>query len=168
MGPRAGSGASVSEDGAFVAVDWGTSSFRAWRMAADGTPLAFSRGPEGMLHCASAGFAQPLFEEVTRAAFVDAMVPDMTFAFGDYDNDGFQDAVLVGWAFQEHPNLLLHNQGDGRLVDATERVQDGFASVPHGWGAVFGDYDNDGDLDLFVPMGGSLELAGGRSAAAQR
>ena len=33
---------------AFVAVDWGTSSFRAWLMAADGTELAESRGPEGM------------------------------------------------------------------------------------------------------------------------
>lgn len=56
----------MSEDGAFVAVDWGTSSFRAWRMAADGTPLAFSRGPEGMLHCASAGFAPVLRQHLEK------------------------------------------------------------------------------------------------------
>lgn len=52
--------------GAFVAVDWGTSSFRAWRMAADGTPLAHSRGPEGMLHCARAGFAPVLRQHLEK------------------------------------------------------------------------------------------------------
>ncbi|WP_370673742.1 2-dehydro-3-deoxygalactonokinase [Pleomorphomonas sp. PLEO] len=41
---------------AFIAIDWGTSSFRAWLMAADGTPLAERRGEEGMRHCATAGF----------------------------------------------------------------------------------------------------------------
>lgn len=41
---------------AFVAIDWGTSSFRAWLMAADGTPLAERRSDEGMRHCAAAGF----------------------------------------------------------------------------------------------------------------
>ncbi|MGJ4951928.1 2-dehydro-3-deoxygalactonokinase [Bradyrhizobium sp. HKCCYLS20291] len=45
---------------AFVAVDWGTSSFRAWLMASDGTELAESRGSEGMLHCATSGFAPVL------------------------------------------------------------------------------------------------------------
>ena len=58
---------SASADAAaFVAVDWGTSSFRAWRMAADGTPLAYSRGPEGMLHCASAGFAPVLQQHLEK------------------------------------------------------------------------------------------------------
>lgn len=58
---------SASADAAaFVAVDWGTSSFRAWRMAPDGTPLAYSRGPEGMLHCASAGFAPVLQQHLEK------------------------------------------------------------------------------------------------------
>ena len=42
--------------GAFIAIDWGTSSFRAWLMAADGTPLAERRSDEGMRHCITAGF----------------------------------------------------------------------------------------------------------------
>ena len=42
--------------GAFVAIDWGTSSFRAWLMAEDGTPLVERRSQEGMRHCATAGF----------------------------------------------------------------------------------------------------------------
>jgi 2-dehydro-3-deoxygalactonokinase len=56
--------------GAFVVVDWGTSSFRGWLMSADGEALAESRGSEGMLHCtgggAGAGFAPVLRDHLTR------------------------------------------------------------------------------------------------------
>jgi 2-dehydro-3-deoxygalactonokinase len=52
--------------GAFVAVDWGTSSFRGWLMAADGTVLAESRGAEGMLHCADSGFAPVLRDHLAK------------------------------------------------------------------------------------------------------
>ncbi|MBK4735365.1 2-dehydro-3-deoxygalactonokinase [Noviherbaspirillum pedocola] len=50
----------------FVAVDWGTSSFRAWPMSADGMPLAQSRGPEGMLHCMTEGFEPVLRQHLER------------------------------------------------------------------------------------------------------
>ena len=52
--------------GAFVVVDWGTSSFRGWLMSADGAVLAESRGGEGMLHCAGAGFAPVLSDHLRR------------------------------------------------------------------------------------------------------
>jgi 2-dehydro-3-deoxygalactonokinase len=52
----------------FVAVDWGTSSFRAWLMAADGTALAESRGSEGMLHCTTAGFEPVLRQHLEKLA----------------------------------------------------------------------------------------------------
>lgn len=51
---------------AFVAVDWGTSSFRGWLMTADGAVLAETRGPEGMLHCAAAGFAPVLADHLAN------------------------------------------------------------------------------------------------------
>jgi 2-dehydro-3-deoxygalactonokinase len=51
---------------AFVVVDWGTSSFRGWLMSADGEALAESRGGEGMLHCADAGFAPVLRDHLAR------------------------------------------------------------------------------------------------------
>jgi 2-dehydro-3-deoxygalactonokinase len=51
---------------AFVVVDWGTSSFRGWLMSADGAALAESRGGEGMLHCASAGFAPVLRDHLAK------------------------------------------------------------------------------------------------------
>jgi 2-dehydro-3-deoxygalactonokinase len=56
--------------GAFVVVDWGTSSFRGWLMSADGEALAESRGSEGMLHCigggAATGFAPVLRDHLAR------------------------------------------------------------------------------------------------------
>lgn len=62
---------SAGPPGALVTVDWGTSSFRAWLMAADGAVLAESRGGEGMLHCAAAGtggagFAAALRDHLAR------------------------------------------------------------------------------------------------------
>lgn len=51
---------------AFVAVDWGTSSFRGWLMTADGSVLAETRGPEGMLHCATTGFAPALADHLAK------------------------------------------------------------------------------------------------------
>jgi len=50
----------------FVAVDWGTSSFRGWLMSAGGEVLAESRGGEGMLHCSGTGFAQALRDHLAR------------------------------------------------------------------------------------------------------
>ncbi len=55
-----------TSNAAFVAVDWGTSSFRAWLMAADGSELAESRGGEGMLQCATSGFAPVLRDHLEK------------------------------------------------------------------------------------------------------
>jgi 2-dehydro-3-deoxygalactonokinase len=62
LAERSSRGASA----AFVVVDWGTSSFRGWLMSADGSALAESRGGEGMLHCASTGFAPVLRDHLAR------------------------------------------------------------------------------------------------------
>jgi 2-dehydro-3-deoxygalactonokinase len=58
---------------AFVAVDWGTSSFRGWLMSAEGEALAESRGGEGMLHCIGAGFAPVLRHHLEMLGASDAM-----------------------------------------------------------------------------------------------
>jgi 2-dehydro-3-deoxygalactonokinase len=58
--------AACGAQSAFVAVDWGTSSFRGWLMSAEGEVLAESRGGEGMLHCVSAGFAPVLRDHLAK------------------------------------------------------------------------------------------------------
>jgi hypothetical protein len=66
--------------------------------------------------------------------------------FGDYDNDGYLDLYIVNYG---RPNLLYHNNGNGTFTDVTMKagVSDNFGL---GTGCIFADYDNDGDLDIFI------------------
>jgi 2-dehydro-3-deoxygalactonokinase len=66
-------GAVRKPDHAFVAIDWGTSSFRGWLMAAGGEVLAESRGGQGMLHCAGSGFAPVLRHHLERLGASDKL-----------------------------------------------------------------------------------------------
>jgi len=80
-------------------------------------------------------------------------VSDGGVSFGaswiDYDNDGWLD-IYVG--NQGSPagqnNFLYHNEGDGSFTKITTEVivNDGAVTYSHCWG----DYDNDGDADLYV------------------
>ena len=66
-------------------------------------------------------------------------------AIGDYDNDGWEDVYITGF----HGSALFHNNHDGTFTDVTAKA--GVANADR-WGtsAAFGDYDNDGNLDLYV------------------
>lgn len=78
----------------------------------------------------------------------------MGSALGDIDNDGDLDwfvssvGVVEGNPNQTSTgNRMYRNLGDGRFEDATDAC--GVREGHWGWGATFGDFDNDGDLDLF-------------------
>lgn len=65
--------------------------------------------------------------------------------WGDYDDDGDMDVVLTGGGGIK----LYRNNGDGTFTEVTSEV--GLVRwEAKSWGADFGDYDNDGDLDLYV------------------
>ena len=71
--------------------------------------------------------------------------------FGDFDNDGDDDLYVTN--FFRESNTLYRNAG-GRFADFT--VEAGIEAVTMnklGWGTRFADFDNDGDLDLFVANG---------------
>ena len=75
-------------------------------------------------------------------------------AFIDYDGDGWQDLFFTNgkdWPGQPHRVStlhLFHNNQNGTFTDVT-RVA-GLAVEAHALGVAVGDYDNDGDEDLFV------------------
>ena len=77
-------------------------------------------------------------------------------AFADYNNDGHIDLYVVNNPGPLHAkvtdaspgNVLYRNNGDGTFTDVTEEA--GVGDRGYGMGCVFGDYDNDGDLDLYV------------------
>ncbi|MBA3443070.1 MAG: VCBS repeat-containing protein, partial [Pyrinomonadaceae bacterium] len=79
-------------------------------------------------------------------------------AFFDYDNDGWQDVFLVNGTRLEGmthndggvspTNHLYHNKGNGTFQDVTKQA--GVADTGWGQSVCVGDYDNDGNDDLFV------------------
>ncbi len=112
------------------------------------------------------------FTDVTAQTGVGGEELSSGCAFADYDNDGFLDVYVVNYvqfrleenpkcsrqgvltyctpeAFQGAADRLYHNNGDGTFSDVT-RTAGLYAPGGKGLGVVWGDYDNDGDLDIFV------------------
>jgi hypothetical protein len=84
--------------------------------------------------------------------------------FIDYDNDGNCDVFLVNgadWPGHERPGprptqKLFRNLGNGAFADVTEAA--GLAAAFYGMGCAFGDFDGDGDADIYVTAVGDNRL----------
>lgn len=75
-------------------------------------------------------------------------------AFLDYDNDGWQDILLVNsMNWPEHKGAksvpaLYHNNRNGTFTDMTKEA--GLAVEMYGLGCAIADYDNDGLVDIYI------------------
>jgi len=112
------------------------------------------------------GAPEPLFTDVTKEAGLagfrqfqgqrSSQLPEdmgSGVAWGDFDNDGLDDLFVVSGggpmdapASQLAPSALYRNLGNGRF----EKVKDFPDLRIHGMAAAWGDYNNDGWLDLVV------------------
>jgi hypothetical protein len=97
------------------------------------------------------------FTEVTKEVGLDRAMTPMGCNFGDIDNDGYLDVYLGTGAMSFEylvPNLMFRNAGGKRFEDVT--MSSGTGHLQKGHGVSFADYDEDGDLDLFVELGGAV------------
>ncbi len=93
------------------------------------------------------------FSDVTEKAGVGSPCWAMGVAVGDYNNDGLPDLAVSCFGGV----VLYRNNGNGTFTDVTK--QSGL-DKDSGWatGLAFGDYDGDGNSDLFVPHYVDLDL----------
>lgn len=94
------------------------------------------------------------FVDVSASAGMTPGTSGKGLAWGDYDNDGFMDLYVARGAVGagSFSNTLYRNNGDGTFTDVSASA--GVAANTNTWAAVWGDYDNDGLLDLFVASAG--------------
>ena len=93
------------------------------------------------------------FTDVTAKSGIDHCGWGFGAAVGDYDNDGNDDLYIT----YLNGAVLYRNNGDGTFSDVTSKA--GVSNAGR-WGtsAAFGDYDNDGNLDLYVANYVELDL----------
>ncbi len=113
------------------------------------------------------------FEDVTEASGADSAAWSVGASFFDYDKDGWLDLYVVNYVeydvdspvicktydgtedycspqgFKPHSDALFHNNGDGTFSNVSARYGILNEYQP-GLGVVAADFDNDGDLDLFM------------------
>jgi hypothetical protein len=96
------------------------------------------------------------FADVTRiSGLAEPAMPTQAAAWLDYDGDGHLDLFVGNESRREldpnhlgdYPSQLFHNNGDGTFVDMAASA--GVTNDRYCKGVAVGDYDNDGDLDIY-------------------
>lgn len=97
------------------------------------------------------------FTDVTGIAGVGKLGNHISAIWGDYNNDGFLDLYVpdLGDISGGSPNLLYRNNGNGTFLNTAvyQGVDASAASTGKHFGASWGDYNNDGFIDLFLKNG---------------
>jgi hypothetical protein len=103
------------------------------------------------------------FDDASRAAGFDhTRYVEWGTGFADFDNNGWPDIMIVTGnvypeverLFKEYPHrgprLVYQNLGNGRFKEVTSDSGPGALTAKSSRGCAFGDFDNDGDVDVLV------------------
>ena len=96
-----------------------------------------------------------VFEDVTMSSGLGDPIASESAAWGDYDQDGRLDLFVCGEYQRDKPDQidlsrLYHNEGNGKFKNVAESA--GIVIKQMAKGSAWGDYDDDGLLDLFVSV----------------
>lgn len=97
------------------------------------------------------------FSDVSTEMGLNACFGTMGANYGDFDNNGFPDVYLGNGGpemVRQEPDALYMNKGDGTLNDVTTQAGLGHLGKTHG--TAVADFDQDGWLDLYLPIGGNF------------
>jgi len=90
-----------------------------------------------------------LFSKVTSGPLAADVADSRAASWGDYNNDGLIDLFIANLGVT---NFLYKNEGGGNFSSVTDAAIS--AETGNSIGAVWADFDNNGNIDLFVANGG--------------
>jgi tetratricopeptide (TPR) repeat protein len=161
---KAGVGGSGVENG-YVALfndfdsdgdlDIWTGSLAKWDQVLAGYRADYTGGPTENIPRLYRNNGDGTFKDVSMEAGFRYPVGIMAVGAADLDNDGFID-IYMGTGNPElrrtEPHLFYHNRGGKTFEDVTRFA--GLGTLGKGHGTTFLDWDADGDLDVYVDLGG--------------
>lgn len=99
----------------------------------------------------------PLFRDRAKDLGIDVRALSGGSIIDDFNGDDHLDIFVTSWGLEDPVHFFV-NQGDGRFVDNTEAA--GLTGIYGGLNAMQTDFDNDGDLDIFILRGAWMAQQG--------